>query len=181
MGPDDDSESCGSVRNAAPGAWIRGLVAGIAASLVVSCSAAPALAHHEPSPATPLTRDPDTAAALLRIATVFNNDYDSGVYGAVYDRWDTRSKAIISRDEYIRRHTECPSARTTAHVENAQPGPQGAWLVRYVISGAEAQLTDYWFYVDGRWVFDLPLSNPSSVSLYKLPAQQYVATLGCSH
>jgi len=169
------------VRNAAPGAWIRGPVAAIAASLVVSCSAAPAIAHHGSSPARPLSRDPDTAAALLQIATVFNNDYDSGVYGPVYDRWDARSKAIISRAEYIRRHTECPSAPTTAHVENAQPGPQGAWLVRYVISGAEAQLTDYWFYVDGRWVFDLPLSNPSSVSLYKLSAQQYVATLGCSH
>jgi hypothetical protein len=169
------------VKNAAPGAWIRGAVAGVAASLGVSCSAAPAIAHHGSSQAKPLTRDPTTAAALLKIATVFNNDYDSGVYGPVYDRWDARSKAIISRAEYIRRHTECPSAPTTAHVENAQRGPQGAWLVRYVISGAEAQLTDYWFYVDGRWVFDLPLSNPSSVSLYKLSAQQYVVTLGCSH
>ena len=163
-----------------PGAWIRGAVTGIAASLVVSCSAAPAIARHRSTPGRPVTRDPATAAALLRIATVFNNDYDSGVYGPVYDRWDAR-KAIISRAEYIRRHTECPSAPITAHVENAQPGPRGEWLVRYVISGAEAQLTDYWFYVDGRWVFDLPLSNPSSVSLYKLSAQQFVVTLGCSH
>jgi len=51
----------------------------------------------------------------------------------------------------------------------------------YTVSGAEARLTDYWFYVDGRWVFDLPLSNPSSVSLYKLSGPQYLAALGCSH
>ena len=27
-------------------------------------------------------------AALLKIATVFNNDYDGGDYGPVWDRWD---------------------------------------------------------------------------------------------
>jgi hypothetical protein len=30
-------------------------------------------------------------------------------------------------------------------------------------------------------VFDLPLSNPGSVSFYKLPGKQYIAQLGCSH
>ena len=168
-------------RKAAATARIRAAVAGTAVSLVVSCSAAPAAAHQGSSPATRLPRDPHTAAALLKIATAFNDDYDNGVYGPVYDRWDARSKAIISRAEYIRRHTECPSAPTTAHVESAQPGPHGAWLVSYVFSGAEAQLTDYWFYVEDRWVFDLLLSNPSSVSLYRLSGQRYVATLGCSH
>ena len=44
----------------------------------------------------------------------------------------------------------------------------------------DVQLTDYWFYVDGRWLFDLPLSNPDSVRLYKMPGKQYVAALGCS-
>lgn len=117
--------------------------------------------------------------ALLNIATVFNDDYDSGVYGPVYDRWDARSKAIISRAEYIRRHTQCPSAPVLARVESARSGPDGAWLVSYAIGGA--QLTDYWFYVDGRWLFDLPLSNPTSVSLYKLSGQAYVAALGCAH
>jgi len=51
--------------------------------------------------------------------------------------------------------------------------------VSYVIAGI--QLTDYWFYVGGRWQFDLPLSNPSSVSLYRMSGKQYTATLGCSH
>ena len=32
-----------------------------------------------------------------------------------------------------------------------------------------------------RWVFDLVLSNPGAVKLYRMPPQQYVATLGCAH
>jgi hypothetical protein len=118
---------------------------------------------------------------LLKIATVFNDDYNQGVYGPVYDRWDARSRALISRADYIRRHTECPTSPTSTRVDSAEPGPHGAWLVSYAVSGAEARLTDYWFYVNGSWVFDLPLSNPSSVHLYKLSAPQYLAALGCSH
>jgi hypothetical protein len=30
------------------------------------------------------------------------------------------------------------------------------------------QLTDYWFYVHRRWVFDLVLSNPDAVKLYRM-------------
>jgi hypothetical protein len=109
------------------------------AAVVVGC------ASHGSRPASQLTavgHDPRTSATLLRIATAFNDDYDSGDYGPVYDRWDARSQAIISRADYIRRHTKCPSAPQTAHVEDARPGPGGAWLVDYEISGE--RLTDYW-------------------------------------
>jgi hypothetical protein len=51
------------------------------------------------------------------------------------------------------------------------------WLVHYSISGA--QLTDYWRYEHGRWVFDLIRSNPQAVRLYRLPAAQYLAAVGC--
>jgi hypothetical protein len=30
-------------------------------------------------------------------------------------------------------------------------------------------------------VFDLVLSNPDAVRLYRMPAQHYVAAVGCSH
>ena len=111
---------------------------------------------------------------------MFNNEYDNGDIEPVYDRWDARSQAIISRAEYIRRHTECsPASHVTARVESATPGPRGAWLVDYEISGQ--QLRDYWFYTGGRWVFDLVLSNPDAVRLYKLPSRQYVKAAGCSH
>jgi hypothetical protein len=51
--------------------------------------------------------------------------------------------------------------------------------VHYEIGGQ--QLTDYWFYAHRRWVFDLVLSNPGAVKLYRMSPQQYVAALGCAH
>jgi len=49
----------------------------------------------------------------------------------------------------------------------------------YEIGGQ--QLTDYWFYVHRRWVFDLVLSIPDAVRLYRMSPQQYVAALGRAH
>lgn len=146
------------------------------AALAVGCTA------HAVRPAARLpvpARDPRTAAALLEIATVFNDEYDGGVYGPVWDRWDVRSQAVIARADYVRRHTECRTSPQSARVEDARPGQGGAWIVDYEISGV--QLHDYWFYVRGRWVFDLVLSNPDSVRLYRLTPQQYIAELGCAH
>ena len=130
---------------------------------------------------TSLPPDPHTPAALLKIATVFNHDYDTGDYGPVYARWDARSQAIITRADYIKRHKDCPSgSHTLSQTESVSPGgSHGPWLVHYEIGGQ--QLTDYWFYVHHRWVFDLPLSNPDAVKLYRMSSQQYVAALGCAH
>ena len=128
----------------------------------------------------PLPPDPQTASALLKVARVFNNEYGSGDYGPVYARWDARSQAIITKADYIRRHQECPGgSQAPAVTETATPGAHGAWMVRYEIG--RQQLTDYWFYVHQRWVFDLVLSNPRSVSLYRMSPQQYLVAVGCSH
>ena len=62
---------------------------------------------------------------------------------------------------------------------SARAARDGAWLVHYEIGGQ--QLTDYWFYVHRRWVFDLVLSNPDAVKLYRMSPQQYAAALGCNH
>ncbi len=51
--------------------------------------------------------------------------------------------------------------------------------MRYDIGGQ--QLTDYWFYTHRRWVFDLVLSNPQSVRLYRMPVREYLSYLGCGH
>jgi hypothetical protein len=37
--------------------------------------------------AAELPRDPHATAALVKIATVFNDEYDGGDYRPVYDRW----------------------------------------------------------------------------------------------
>ncbi len=147
------------------------------AALAAACTASAGRPAASPAPAPP---DPHTAAALLRIGTAFNQDYDSGKYASVYARWDARSQAIISEADYTRRQEDCPGARNApSRTESASPGPHGAWLVHYEISGQ--QLTDYWFYVRHRWVFDLVLSNPDVVKLYRMPPQQYAAAVGCAH
>jgi hypothetical protein len=135
---------------------------------------------HTGASTAPLPPDGHTPSALLKIAARFNHEYDSGDYGPVYARWDARSQAIITRADYIRRHRDCPGARHAPSItESASPGPHGAWLVHYQIGGQ--QLTDYWFYVHRRWVFDLVLSNASAVTLYRLPPGKYAAAIGCSH
>jgi hypothetical protein len=132
------------------------------------------------TPATQPGPDPKTAAALVRIAQVFNDDYDHNDDGPVYDRWDARSQAVISRAEYIRRHAECATApQGPAHVESATQGASGTWLVRYEIG--DLQFTDYWYYIRGRWEFDLLLSNPDSVRLYRLPFAEYATQIGCTN
>jgi hypothetical protein len=151
----------------------RGAAILLLVTALSACSARPGV----PGPAQP-DPDPRTAAALVRIAQVFNNNYDDNNDGPVWDRWDARSKALISRAAYIRRHAECPTApQGAAHVESATPGPHGTWLVGYEIGGQ--QLTDYWYYTRHRWQFDLPLSNPDDARLYRLPFAKYAAQVGC--
>lgn len=155
----------------------------LAALAVTACSPAgpqPSPSHTSPAraAAAQLGPDPETAVALIRIAQTFNDDYDNNNDGPVWDRWDARSQAVISRAEYIRRHAECVTApQAPARVEKAVPGPHGAWLVDYEIGGQ--QLTDYWFYISRRWVFDLVLSNPEAARQYRLPFAQYAAAMGC--
>jgi hypothetical protein len=169
------------------------LAAGIAAFLAAGCTAstshpAPSPASHRaasPAPhpagsAAALPPDRRTKSALLKIATAFNSDYDTGDYAPVYARWDARSQAIIGEADYIRRHKDCPSGPQKGQTESASPGgPHGAWLVHYEIGGQ--QLTDYWFYQRRRWVFDLVLSNPDAVKLYRMTPSQYVTAVGCAH
>jgi len=154
------------------------VIAGSAAVLFVAGCAASA--SHPSASSAPLPPDPHTAAALLKIAAAFNHDYDTGEYGPVYARWDARSQAIITRIDYVRRHKDCPSSsHAPSQTENVSSGLHGAWLVHYEIGGQ--QLTDYWFYVHRRWVFDLVLSNPDAVKLYRMSPGGYAAALGYNH
>jgi hypothetical protein len=148
-------------------------VAALSVAAIGGCTAGPG---SRPAPPPP---DPHTVAALLRVAQSFNNAYDNGDFGAAYDRWDTRSKALISRAEYIRRHLLCaPATREQAVVTGAIRGPRGSWLVSYRMGGV--RLTDTWYYARRRWVFDIVASNPGAARLYRLPFRRYVAATGCS-
>lgn len=154
-------------------------MAALATALLVAGCTGGGVAHPAAARVS-LPPDPRTAAALLKIASTFNREYDSGDYGPVYDRWDARSQAVISRSGYIGRHKDCPGAPHAASVtEGVRPGPRGAWRVSYEIGGQ--QLTDYWFYVHRRWVFDLVLSNPDAVKLYRMSPARYASAVGCAH
>ena len=154
--------------------------AAVAVLLAAGCTAGGS--HGAAAPArspAPLPADPRTAAALLKVATAFNDEYQSGDYAPVYARWDARSQAVITQGDYVRRNQVCRSApQPPARTEGDAPGPHGAWIVSYEIGGQ--QLTDYWYYVNRRWVFDLVLSNPDMVPMYRMAPQQYVAAMGCS-
>ncbi|MBO0823302.1 MAG: hypothetical protein J2P27_05515 [Actinobacteria bacterium] len=161
---------------------LRGLMAvAVACLALLTAGCTAGVTHHLAASPASLPPDPHTAAALLNIATAFNREYDGGDYGPVYARWDARSQAIISRAEYIRRHRDCPgSPHSPSRTESATPGgPRGAWRVDYEIGGQ--QLTDYWFYVRHRWVFDLVLSNPDAAKLYRMSPARYAAAMGCAH
>lgn len=142
----------------------------------VACLAACGATSSPGPPASAAPHDPFTPQALVRIARRFNEDYAANDPGAVYDRWDARSRAIISRSDYIRRHRECPTAPGPAEIGNVVRAGRW-WLVHYSISGTD--LTDYWSYDHGRWTFDLPRSNPEAVRLYRQPAARYFAAVGC--
>ena len=161
-----------------PVTWgrVAGALLAAAAPLTTGCAGGSRPPAASPVPLPP---DPPTRAALLRIATRFNHDYDRGDHAPVYARWDARSRAIIGQAGYVRRHRECPGPPQPASVtESVSPGQRGTWLVHYEIGGQ--QLTGYWLYVGHRWVFDLVLSNPDAVRLYRVPPQRYAAAVGCA-
>ena len=93
------------------------------------------------------------------------------------ERYDAPAAAGL--DVLIRGLTLTSGSHTLSQTESVSPGPHGAWLVHYEIGGQ--QLIDYWFYAHRRWVFDLLLSNPGAVKLYRMSPQQYAAALGCNH
>src|SRR6516165_8086732 len=115
--------ACGVMEN-----LVRCLLAATAvvvtALFVAACAAS---TGHPAVSAAPLPPDPHTAAALLKIATVFNHDYDTGNYGPVYARWDARSQAIITRADYIARHMACPGGSPALSQGTAMNGPVG-WV-----------------------------------------------------
>ncbi len=143
------------------------VIAGVAATLWIAVG-----------PATASRADPRSGAALVRIAQRFNDDYAANRDGLVYDRWDARSRMVISRRRYVELHELCPTAPAPAVVEGAAPVGDGFWRVRYDIGGV--QLVDYWHYVASRWRFNLQRSNPGAVALYRMSTARYMAAVGCS-
>lgn len=151
-------------RRVAP--WLSG------ALVVIALTAAATHARVATSP------EAGRASVLAAVATAFNQDFSANRPGAVYDRFDAASRAVISRAAYIRRHLECPDPPAPATTIGVSRGPRGYWLVHYSID--RVSLTDYWHYVGGQWRFSLTRSNPRAVALYRLSFAAYARALNCS-
>lgn len=150
---------------------LRSRVRWTLAALVVIMLVLALRTHHHAS------GEPNTAAQLTQVATAFNHDYQVGHMGAVWDRYDARSRAVISRARDIRWHQECPTppgaATTTGVVQEAG----GWWMVDYTIDGV--MLHDFWHQEQGQWRFSLARSNPTSVALYSSSFQKFAHAVGC--
>jgi hypothetical protein len=119
-----------------------------------------------------------TTTALLQRASKFNVDYSRNVVGPVWDAWDPPSQAIINRADYVDRHAHCPRPGAAPRITGIIAGANGYEVVNESLSGVA--LHDYWHLVAGQWRFNLALSNPSAVALYREPRAQYFASLGCT-
>lgn len=119
-----------------------------------------------------------TTRALEAMAATFDANYHLNHDGAVWDRWDPSSQAIISRADFITRHAHCNTAPSTAVVTSVTLASHGFFAVHSEMDGVK--LTDFWHYVSGQWRFSLRKSNPSAVRLYQEPAAAYYRNLGCA-
>ena len=122
--------------------------------------------------------EPDAAARLTLVATQFNHDYQVGNTGAVWDRYDARSRAVISRARDVRWHQECPTSPGVATTTDVVHQRGGWWRVDHTIDGV--MLHDYWHQEEGHWRFSLLRSNPTLVALYSSSFQNFARAVGCS-
>jgi len=121
--------------------------------------------------------DAASAVALWSVATTFNSNYQHNDVGPVYDRWDSSSQALISKSNYVRRHTICPTTPGKATTREVTRSTNGYWAVVYAISGVTR--TDYWRFINGEWRFNLARSNPDAVRLYRESFATYARDVGC--
>jgi hypothetical protein len=161
---------------------MRRLLALAAIAVALFAAGCTAGMAHPAASSAPLPPDAHTASALLKVATVFDHDYDSGDYAPVYARWDARSQAIITRADYIARHKDCPSGSPTlSQTESVSlGGPHGAGLVYYEISRRPA--ADRLLVLRPPPVGVRPRAEQPrrGQALPDIP-RQYVAALGCAH
>jgi len=122
--------------------------------------------------------EPATASSLVRVATVFEHDYQHNLDGPVWDRFDGPSRALITRANYVRWHHECPTSTGDATVLDASRLSRGWWEVTYEIGAV--MLHDYWHRVAGQWRFSLVRSNPAAAALYSSTFADFARANGCA-
>ena len=124
---------------------------------------------------TPVPSEPKTAEELKAIAQLHFNSFSSGDFGAFWDDLDSGSKAVVTRDEYVRRLQACmrndPNKSSPLIVQTASENKDATWsvTVRYV----KYNITFPAIYESGHWRFVL---SPNVRKAMTMPFNQYLAT-----
>jgi hypothetical protein len=126
-------------------------------STATSSPAASASAAASSSASVPPGGEPQTAAELKAIAQLHFNSFESGDWGAFWDDFDTGSKAVVARDEYIRRLTECSKSDRNRGkplvVQGVADNHNGTWTV--IVHYAKFEIRFPALYESGHWRFVL--------------------------
>jgi hypothetical protein len=127
--------------------------------------------------------EPKTAQELQAVAQLHFDSFSAGDYGAYWDDFDTASKAVISRAEYVQRLKSCmqtdPNRSAPFSVHGVSQNADGTWTVtvRYTRGPTTFQTTFPAVYENGRWRFAFTADARRAM---QMPVSQYLATQ-CHH
>jgi len=148
----------------------------VAAALLGACSAKTATTTSgSPAPSA----EPKTGPELQAIAQLHFNSFSDGDFATFWDDFDSASKAVVTRDEYVRRLTACmrndPNKNSRFTVLRVAENKDGTWsvTVRYV----KYDITFPARYEAGHWRFGLSADARKAMTM---PVNQYLATQ-CHH
>lgn len=159
----------------------RVLVAPLAiAFLLGACSSKTATSAASPSPSSSAApADPKTPEELQAFAQVHFNSFGYGDYASFWDDFDSGSKAVVSRAEYVRRLTACmahdPNKNSPWTVVRVSQNKDGTWSV--VVHYVKYDITFPAVYENGHWRFVL---SPDARRAMTMPFNQYLQTQ-CVH
>jgi len=145
----------------------------VLAVLIISCTSK---SNVVTSPTAVAGAEPTSEPELRAIAQLHFNSFQAADWGTFWDDFDSSSKAVVSRDDYIRKLTAC--SRYDANrgkpltVRSVSDNHDGTWSV--VVRYGNLQITFPARYESGHWRFVLDAKARSDL---QKPFDAYVATV----
>jgi hypothetical protein len=147
--------------------------------LLGACSSKTTVTTASPSASSTPAAEPKTAGQLKYFSLIHFTSFSDGDFGSFWDDFDTASKAVVSRAEYIRRLESCmrndPNKNAPFNVVKVAENKDGTWSVtmRYV----KYDITFPARYEANHWRFILSADARKAM---RMPVSQYLATQ-CHH
>lgn len=127
----------------------------VAVLLTAGCSGGGSDTAGQTSPpaATTTAAEPKTEAAARAFAEEVSGRFSSGDWGGFWDVLSSADQRLVTRDDFLRYHEECPGAQGVARtVEAVRLDGDGA-VVR--VGAAGFKFSYRLAYEDGRWRWEL--------------------------